>query len=205
MSDIVPEQSVVKAPETVVPKPAEVKPVEKPLGAPEQAIIQKIKQDNNPDDALRDIAEAKPPATAQTPDKPALDAAVIANYLRMTDGLAKQVLKGEVKPETLQNYINTIRGQGVHRDQVEEVLLVRGINVKRKAEDAGNIGAQTLQESNPDGRSDVEILRRALDIEPLNVTAVRENPNIQRQNIDRSAITLASQGDKTTVRYGGKD
>ena len=70
MPDVVPEQSVIKTPEAVTPKPAEPKPADKPLGAPEQAIIQKIKQDSNPDDALRDIAEAKPTNTAQTPDMP---------------------------------------------------------------------------------------------------------------------------------------
>lgn len=205
MSDVVPEQSVVKTPEAVTPKPAEDKPVEKPLGAPEQAIIQKIQQDSDPDEALRDIAETKPSATAQTPDKPALDDAVVANYLRMTDGLAKQLLKGGTTPETLQSYINSIREQGVPRDQVEEVLLVRGITVARKAENAGNNGAQPLQEVNQNATSDVEILRRAFDIEPLNVTSIRENPNLQRRNFNRNAITLASQGDQTTVQYESKD
>lgn len=50
------EQPVIRTPEVTALKPAEVKPIEKPLGAPEQAIIQTIKQDSDPDNTLRDIA-----------------------------------------------------------------------------------------------------------------------------------------------------
>jgi hypothetical protein len=206
MPDVVPEQSVVKVPEAVTPKPAEAtKPVDKPLGAPEQAIIQTIKQESDPDDALRDIAETKPTATAPTPDKPKLGTPMIDAYLRSVDRIAKQLLAGEITPDKLQSYIFTIREQGVPGDRVEETLLIRGINVDRKTPSADSNGAQPSTELTQDGNSDVEILRRAFNIEPLNVTTIRENPIIEKQTIDRSAVTLASQGDKVIVRYGGRD
>jgi hypothetical protein len=60
MNNLTPEPQMPRVPEaSAPPKPPEAKPVEKPLGPPEQAIIQKIKQDGNPDDALRDIAGEK--------------------------------------------------------------------------------------------------------------------------------------------------
>lgn len=84
MSDIIPEQPVMKTPEAAIPKPAEVKPVEKPLGASEQAIIQKIIQDTNPDDALRDIAEMQAPEDdaddANTPAENQHEVAWISKY-----------------------------------------------------------------------------------------------------------------------------
>jgi len=183
-------------PEITTSKPVEIKPVEKLLGNPEQNIIAKIQGDSNPDEALRDIADTTPTATI---DKPELNSSMVASYLRMTDGLAKEVSTGKLDSETLQRYIKAAREQGVPPDKLEEILLIRGLPIARNTPDSQS------SETNPDPNSDIEILRRAADISPLQVTAIKENGDVQGKKIDRSAIALAASGDQTVVRYDGKD
>lgn len=56
-NDLAPEQPVQAGPEKPVVKPVEAKPPEQPLGPKEEGIIDRIDQDGNPDNVLRDIVE----------------------------------------------------------------------------------------------------------------------------------------------------
>jgi hypothetical protein len=91
------------------------------------------------------------------------------------------------------------QGANVQPEQ-EVVLLLRGIKVTRKPKDH-----DALEATPSDPNSDVEILRRALNIEPLPVTKLRENTNLQRTTIDRNTVSVSAQEDETVVRLGDKD
>ena len=129
------------------------------------------------------------PEVVKTPVKPSLSEDAVAGSLKRLDDSANQLLNGKIKPITLQNYISFLTELGVPKDRAEVVLLLRGIKVTREPKDQ-----DALEAIPPDPNSDVEILRRALSIEPLPVTKLRENPNLQRTTIDRNTVSVSAQG-----------